>query len=197
MNWANLTTSGKAPNVPTNPSDRVINGVRQYCGSGCYSAAAKAGRLVRATQWGNLCSLCESRAREGLLHYRPSNGTEFQIFEGRCETCRHYNVEAQHDMSIQPRNDVPGNLCTWAVLDRITNQMWSEHDAACNWFHPADLATHDANGRYICPAECKRYTHKDDRDGEWRDPPPRDVPGQLLLEELLDVPEPTRESVTV
>lgn len=62
-----------------------------YCAY-CYGEAKKHGRAVRQTdvcEW-RICTLCESRIRNGLVHYNPSNGTEYRIFEGRCGECRHH-----------------------------------------------------------------------------------------------------------
>lgn len=156
--------------------------VRQYC-AGCYGEAKKAGRLVRQTDvypWA-ICAQCETRVRNGLIHYTPSNGTEYSMFKQQCETCRHYL-----------RSDDPsaaGKGCAWGVLDKIESQMWTEHDNANRWFDPADLMTKDASGRLICPPDCQRYTYRGDAGGEHRDPQPPDVTGQLMIEDLLAVPE--------
>jgi len=176
------------------PSDMLIHGTRQYCDT-CYSDAAKAGRLVRKTEHGDLCRLCERRTREGLVHYRPSNGTEGMMFQSQCERCRHHTDDGEK----LPKFDVPGRLCAWAVLDRVVAQMFEGYDSPACWFQPEDLMTRRDNGEYIFPARCRRFTDKGDAAGEHRDPPPPDCDGQLFFGELLTVPERTaapREAVT-
>lgn len=151
-----------------------------YCGR-CYDEARKHGRTVRKTDVYDypICSLCESRIRNGLVKYRPSNGTEFLVFLDRCSKCRHW-IDDTDDP--QPGNlEPPYNTCQWGVLDRFYVNMAFGHDHISNWFDPADL---DAS---TCPATCKRFTHRNDGDGETRDPPPVDCEGQMFFGDL-DVP---------
>lgn len=143
-----------------------------YC-SKCYGAAQKAGRPVRMTDVCDypICLLCESRIRNGLVHYIPSNGTEGMIFQERCEQCRH--------LSADPRGF---DTCAWGILDQMLDSAWEEHDSAKVWYDPEVLDPE------TCPATCKRFTGKGDADGPSRDPPPKDCTGQMFLDELLEVP---------
>lgn len=160
--------------------DKIIDGVRQYCGVGCYGEAVKAGRLVRQTDVCKypICSLCESRIREGLVHYRPSNGTEFDYFESACNRCKHHidNYEDPKPGKLRP----PFVACTWGVKDRLLVQQVESAGHISTWFDPADL---DPS---TCPATCKRYTPKDYPHDD-RDAPKPDLPGQMTLGEI-DVP---------
>jgi hypothetical protein len=154
-------------------SNLHVNGVRQYCGVGCYGEAAKAGRQVRIKLDicpHPICSLCERRTREGLRHYIPSNGTEFSIFEYRCSKCRHYSTHA----------DGYG-ICDWKILDQISESAWESPDSLKTWFDPANLDTE------TCPATCKKFTNRGDFGGEFRDPPPPDTAGQLTFADLTVV----------
>lgn len=154
----------------------VIDGVRQYCHA-CCGCARKAGRVVRKTDLGgNYCQPCENRAREGLVHYIPSNGTEGDIFMARCERCRHASEHPDGYMT-----------CAFKILDRVMETGWVDRDDGKTWFDPADLRKYDAAGRYLCPAECQRFTDKRDPDGERRDPPRPDCEGQMAFSDL-DVP---------
>ena len=157
-------------------TEATIDGIRQYCGC-CYGDAAKAGRIVRKVDCYDypLCPVCETRMRNGLIHYRPSNGTEFHIFADRCYRCRHFNADGMIDGSV--------SACAWGVLNKLLNAMWQNYDDACNWQDPEDIA----DG---CPATCKRYTPKDDEMGHFRDPPPKDCIGQMVLGESLAVEKP-------
>lgn len=147
-----------------------------YC-SLCYDAARKAGRAVRQTDvytW-PVCSLCESRLRNGLVHYVPSNGTEGHIFLSRCDECRHFRSE---DFK-----------CAHGVLDKVMDMMFELSDSAKAWHDPATLQTRVADGSPRYPALCLRFTDRNDPLGDLRDPPPKDCVGQMMLEEVLDVPE--------
>lgn len=165
-----------------------------YCGT-CYGQAKKHGRTVSLTTvYGYpVCGQCEQHLRNGLVHYSPSNGTEGMIFEERCGRCRHNidNGESFPDLSKKP------TICAWGVRDRIMHQMVTDHDHIDRWFDPADLRTRDENGVPICPAECLRFTHKNDADGEHRDPPKPDCDGQMFLGDVLTVPEvvPVKKAV--
>lgn len=161
-----------------------------YC-STCYGAAAKAGRPVRQTELYPypVCTLCETRLRNGLVRYMPSNGTEFYIFQDRCERCR-------HNLGADP-GDASQKACAWGVLDKLLNGQCAETDSGNFWFDPADLRTRDYDGSPICPAECLKFTDRRDADGELRDPPPPDVEGQLTFSDLLTVPEPAAAAVSV
>jgi hypothetical protein len=169
-------------------SETVINGVRQYC-AGCYGQAAKAGRIVRQTNAYEfpLCGLCERRVREGLVRYRPSNGTEYMMFDAQCGRCRHHTDDGESPPSLTP----PYRMCAWGVLDRLTYQMGEDADHPCNWFDPADLRRFAPDGRLLAPADCLRFTDKRDGDGERRDPPRPDCEGQLTFSDLLTVHEPS------
>jgi hypothetical protein len=165
----------------------TIGGVRQYCGVGCYGEAKKKGRLVRLTTMSEypMCWLCEQRTREGLVHYSPSNGTEFDIFQSHCYRCRHWIDDTDNP---QPTKlEAPFVTCKWGVLDRVMYQMCTEADHISHWFDPEDLSTKDATGRPICPARCLRFRDKNDASG---DPPPRDMPGQMTFSDVLVVKEP-------
>jgi hypothetical protein len=154
-----------------------------YC-SCCYDAARKAGRPVRQTdvyKW-QICDLCESRIREGLLHYFPSNGTEFGIFESHCNRCRHYNPDADY-------GNHEDKACTWGILDKILNAQIEDYDTINAWFDPAHITREAKDGSLICPADCLKFTHKNDGDGPLRDPPPKDAAGQMELGECFTVEE--------
>ncbi len=176
LNW---NEPWKHPSSVVSMCDIHINGVRQYCGTGCYSEAAKAGRKVRMTDVSDypICSQCESRVRNGLVKYQPSNGTEMMMFEEQCERCRHHTDDGESP----PKLTVPGKACMWAIKDKLIQGMWSPVDSAVLWFDPLDLDTDD------CPATCRRFTGKGDADGEFRDPPPPDCIGQLFFGDV-DVP---------
>lgn len=145
-----------------------------YC-DGCYSDAAENGRAVRQTELSKypLCVLCESRTREGLLHYRPSNGSEFSCIESRCAVCRH-NIDDRDNPQPGSLNP-PYQCCSWGILDRFYIQMWGGYSNIANWFDPKDL-THE--GR------CLRFTHRNDPDGELRDPSPTPDPAQMTFSDL-------------
>lgn len=149
--------------------------VRQYCGL-CCDAAEKAGREVRQTDAYEypLCRLCEGRIREGLVHYHPSNGTEFRMFESRCERCRHYDDAGTMDAKVK--------ACKWGILDKLLNGMFSDADSGNFWFMPDELED-------TCPATCLRFTDQRDGDGPTRDPPPPDCTGQMFFSDVLTVPE--------
>ncbi len=150
-----------------------------YCG-GCYGEAKKKGRPVRVTDVYKyaLCSLCESRMRNGLVHYIPSNGTEGHMFETECEKCRHYSTHPEGY-----------GTCAFGILDKMVESGWEDRDSAKSWYDPADLRTKDHEGNPICPAQCLRFTDKNDPNGNLREPPPKDCAGQMFLGEVLDVPE--------
>lgn len=147
--------------------------------SKCHHATREARIVPELYQW-PLCGVCEGRIRNGLIHYRPSNGSEFEYFYHRCCSCRHFI-----DDSADP---LPGKLmppftaCTWGVLDRLHVSMVEDCEHISNWFDPKDIE----DG---CPATCLRYTHKNDPDGETRDPPPPVDPAQMTFGDLLTVVE--------
>jgi hypothetical protein len=91
----------------------------------CYGLAKKSGRTIRLTSLSEypLCTLCESRAREGFIHYVPSNGTEGNIFEERCESCRHH-TETPDGMGT----------CRLKILDQLWDSAWSERDSMKCWY---------------------------------------------------------------
>jgi hypothetical protein len=159
-----------------------------YCGT-CYGAARKHGRKVSLTTIYPypVCGQCEQHLRNGLVHYTPSNGSEFAYFYDRCGMCRHYIED--------PDDPKPGNLakpftgCAWGVLDRVIHQMGTEEDHIDRWFDPADLLTTTDEGAPISPPRCVRFTYKGDDGGEHRDPPKPDCEGQLFFGEVLTVPE--------
>lgn len=171
-----------------------------YCAT-CYSAADKAGRTIRLVVLGDdhlrVCELCEGRLRQGLVHYRPSSGSEFGCFLASCFECRHYTDDMDNP---QPgRLEPPYTACAWGVLDRFLVQMPNGYDHISCWFDPADIETRDADGGPHSPALCRRYTHKSDGDGETRDPPRLDVPGQMTFGEIdvpRELPTPTRAGLT-
>lgn len=151
---------------------------QQITCANCYDAAEKAGRTIRMTDLYAypLCQLCENRMREGLIHYRPSNGTEFRMFLETCESCRHYTDDLENPKPgrLQP----PHTCCKWGILDRFYVGMTQERDHSANWFTPDQLEKG-------CPASCRKWVHRDDPNGE--DAPTPDVPGQLMLVEALPV----------
>ena len=162
---------------------------RQHC-AGCYGAAKKAGREVRETDAYPypLCGLCEGRVRNGLIHYRPANGTEYWMIEERCEGCRHCIATPESPPTLKR----PFGMCAWGVLDRLTYQMGAEQDHICHWFEPDDIELKDRIWFH-----CKRFTDKGDADGELRDPPPPDCEGQLYFSDILTVPERVRQMPVV
>lgn len=140
---------------------------KDYCAT-CYGAAKANGRPVKMTEVYHrpICSLCESRIRNGLVHYVPSNGSEGRAFISRCTRCRHYQD-----------NDGRPQTCTWGILDKITGMMIEESDSAKAWHDPANLET---------TGNCLRFTDRNDPHG---DPPPKDCEGQIFFGELLAVKE--------
>jgi hypothetical protein len=139
----------------------------------CYDCAPKQGRPVKLTDvygW-PICSLCESRLRNGLVHYRPSNGTEFYMFDERCCDCRFHDPMGEQDASVK--------ACSYGILDKLLNGMMSERDSMCFWFDPADLTP-------TCPATCLRYERRmpNDGDGPAKLPAP-DCPGQMMFAEMF------------
>lgn len=158
-----------------------------YCGT-CYGQAKKHGRTVSLTTVYpyKICGLCEGRLRNGLVKYSPSNGTEYMMFEERCGDCRHYIDDGES----APTLDGKPVMCAHGVLDRVSYQMFTDHDHISRWFDPADIRTTDDQGGPMCPAECLRFTHKNDPDGERRDPPKPDCEGQMFFSDVLTVPEP-------
>jgi hypothetical protein len=123
------------------------------------------------------CKLAEAN---GLIRFYFANGSEWSGFEARCDKCRHFIDD--------PENPKPGkvtpphNCCAWGVLDRIYESMATGRYGYGTSYHPPE----DAEVVRLNPA-CKRFTHKDDENGEFRDPPKPDCPGQLVLGES-DVP---------
>ena len=163
----------------------VIGPPPGYC-RWCYGDAIKDGRPVRKSDVSpdhEACAKCESFARSGMIHYSPSNGTEYDIFVSQCARCRHYIDDLDNPRPGRMRP--PFTACTWGVLDRLHVQMVRGPCDASRWLDPDDIDNKH------CPAECKRFTPKDDPHGELRDPPTPDAPGQMMLGEALDVPEPT------
>jgi hypothetical protein len=156
-----------------------------YCGT-CYGAARKHGRKVSLTTIYPyaVCGQCEQHLRNGLVHYSPSNGTEFAYFEDECGRCRHHIDDGESCPSL-----TKPTMCAWGVLDRITHQMATDHDHIDRWFDPQDLRTKGEVGEPLCPARCLRFTYKGDAGGEHRDPPKPDCEGQMFLGEVLTVPE--------
>lgn len=111
--------------------------------------------------------------RDGLMWYRPSNGTEFDIFLSRCQGCRHMDYD-----------DNDYETCQFNILDRIVRSAWTEeYDRPEFYHHPdeVDVST--------CPATCLKFTPKD-YDGDDRDPPHPDCPGQMMLGEAIEIHEP-------
>lgn len=141
---------------------------KPYCNA-CYGLAEKRGRTITASGY---CTLCDTRRREGLVAYCPSNGTEGMMFFERCEDCRHCDDEGFHDRNVK--------ACAWGVLDRLLNAMCEDDDHVFNWHDPANLDTS------TCPATCLRFTPKD-YDGDDRDPPPPVDPNQMTFDDL-DIP---------
>lgn len=132
------------------------------------------------------------RERDGLLFYRPSNGTEFQIFQERCARCKHW-IDDLDDP--QPgRMAPPYATCKWGVLDRLYIAMTRERGDIADYHDPADLRTERLDGLPVCPAECLRFTPKDYGFDD-RDPPSPDVPGQMLLGEDVVIHEPAHTSI--
>ena len=150
-----------------------------YCAL-CYSAAAKAGRPVKLTDVYKyaICSLCESRIRNGLTHYVPSSGTEGRMFTARCKRCRH--------CSEHP-NGYP--VCAFKIMDQLLESGWCDSDSSKGWWDPSVMKTREADGSHIFPAQCLKFTDRRDGDGETRDPPAPDVEGQMFFGDLLTVPE--------
>ncbi len=132
-----------------------------------------------------VCDQCERHLRNGLIHYRPSNGTEGGMFMERCEDCRHCKDNPEDPKP--PKLTAPYELCAYGVLDRVVTQMFESYGHISTWFDPADLNDKLEDGSPRCPAECKRFTHRDDPNGALRDPPRPDCEGQMFLEELLPV----------
>ena len=158
-----------------------------YCGK-CYGEARKHGREVRMTEIFDypVCSQCEQHLRNGLVYYRPANGTEAMMFEEQCDDCRHNIDDSESFPDLKAHKP---KICAWWVRDRLMHQMATPADHIDRWFDPADLNTRMPDGSPMCPAECRRFTHKGDADGEHRDPPRPDCEGQMMLDEMLIVPE--------
>lgn len=162
----------------------------KYCAT-CYGDAEKKGRAVKLTKLYDypVCTLCESRLREGLVHYIPSCGGEGANFQDRCYDCRHHIPDLGGNNDPQfPSLTPPYGMCTWGILDRLEKSAWEDHDHIASWYNPADL---DAKrGR------CLRYTPKD-YPGDDRDPPPIPDPNQLTFDDLLTPKEVAPDSVLV
>lgn len=124
---------------------------------------------------------CERAEAAGLVRAYFPNGTAFMLFEERCEQCRHF-IDDLHNPK-PGRLEPPFNCCKWGVLDRIYEASATDRYGYGKSYHqPEDM---EPGG---CPPECKRWTAKDDDDPS-REPPRPDVPGQMMLDEVLTVEE--------
>lgn len=131
--------------------------------------------LMRKVDEKEYCPDCLPFVQEGMVVVSFSNGTELDCFHAGCFNCRHYIDDLENP---QPgRLSPPFNACAWGVLDRIYLDMVEVERPRTRFHHPDDI---DGS---TCPPTCKRFTPKHDSDGEYRDPPPPDVPGQMLLGE--------------
>ena len=114
------------------------------------------------------------REKDGLVYYRPSNGTEFTCFYDRCEGCRHYTDDLSNPKP--GRLSPPFTACTWGVLDRLLVAQVEDRGGRSSYFDPADL------NPATCPATCLRFTPRDYGFDD-RDPPKPDLPGQMVFGE--------------
>jgi hypothetical protein len=78
---------------------------------------------------------------DGKVYYRPSNGTEGEMFFAQCNGCKH-------------DRDNGGNMdiCAKGIGTQMLQQKfdgYGEQDNPVNWFDPADLKPE-------CPATCLR-----------------------------------------
>jgi hypothetical protein len=121
----------------------------------------------------------------GLVQCYFPNGTAFDMFYDSCARCRHCTDNLENP---QPgRMTAPFANCGWGVLDRIYVAMTiRDRDHASHWHDPADLEVKDEDGSPRCPPLCKRFTPKG-YDGDDRDPPRPDLPGQMFIGEI-DIP---------
>lgn len=149
--------------------------------STCYSSKLP----VRLTQLHDypVCGRCEQHLRNGLVHYRPSNGSEFMDFEERCCDCRHFKGD-DAVCSGKP-------ACDFGILDRFYTQTMNDCEHISNWFDPADLKLEQK-----IFGVCQRFTDRNDPNGELRDPPKPDCEGQLFFGDLpVERREPVRQAV--
>lgn len=120
---------------------------------------------------------------EGLVKIHFSNGSEWDCFSSRCDDCRHNIDFNDADYPRAPKLSPPHNICTWGILDRIYYCMATDAHGYGNSLHSPD----DMEIVHKFFPHCKRYTHKDDFDGEFREPPTPDIPGQMTFDDI-DVP---------
>jgi hypothetical protein len=114
---------------------------------------------------------------EGKVYYRPSNGTEGELFFAQCEGCCHrrepiYGSERPIPLAGETVH------CEFAISDQVVRQMImgdSDREHAVNWFAPGLL---DASTR---PASCCRRQAGKPQPAPPETPPRRDVPGQMPL----------------
>ena len=136
-----------------------------------------------------VCELCRNREQEGLVRYRPSNGTEWMMFADRCDHCR-FN----RDDHESPPDHAKGTLCAWGIKDKLVAAMWEPDDSNVLWHAPEDVRATAEDGRPMCPAKCLRFVHGDN-DDDSHDPPPTPDPNQMTFDDVLEVKE--REVVHV
>ena len=146
----------------------------------CYSEAAKAGRPVRKIDICDyeICTLCETRLREGLLYYIPSNGTEFDIFQEQCDRCRFGGTHPEHGCPT----------CAHGIIERLMDSAWEGDDSMKKWWMPDVLRTRGEDGHHLCPADCLKFSDRSNDDGMGNKPPPPDCIGQMMLWEAVPAP---------
>lgn len=81
--------------------------------------------------------------------YRPSNGTEGQMFEDTCVNCKHYiDYHDNHEMF---RMEPPFIACKLGILDRVLLTMFNEKPHPCFYHDSEELDTSTS------PARCLKF----------------------------------------
>lgn len=83
------------------------------------------------------------------VSYRPSNGTEGQMFENTCENCKHF-IE-HHDNDEMFRMEPPFIACQLGILDRVLLTMFHDKPHPCFYHDSEELDTSTS------PARCLKF----------------------------------------